>query len=63
MTTEEKLWFLSLPKEMKLQLLEDSLKEGEFGIFMGITKILLDAPIISGGVSSEEIEIVREKYF
>ena len=63
MTPQEKLWFLSLPKEMKLKLLEDSLKEDEVVIFMGITKILLDAPISGGGISTEEIEEVRKKYF
>ena len=63
MTPMEKKWMLSLPKEMKLKLLDDSLKEGEFGIFMGITKILLDAPISGGGISTEEIEEVRKKYF
>jgi len=30
---------------------------------MGITKILLDAPISGGGISTEEIEEVRKKYF
>lgn len=63
MTITEKEWFLNLPKEMKLKLLEDSLKQDEFGIFMGITKILLDEPISGGGIATEEIEEIRKKYF
>ncbi len=59
----EKEWFLSLPKETKLNLLEDSLKESEFGIFMGMSKVLLDAPIQEGGILTEDIEEVRKKYF
>ena len=63
MTPVEKEWFLSLPEETKLGILEDSLKEKEFGIFMAMTKILLDAPIQTGGISTEKIEEVRKKYF
>ena len=63
MTPIEKEWFLSLPKETKLDILEDSLKENKFGIFMALTKVLLDAPIQGGGISTEEIEEVRKKYF
>jgi hypothetical protein len=29
MTTEEEKWFLSLPKEIKLKLMDDMLKEGK----------------------------------
>ena len=63
MTPIEKEWFLSLPKETKLDILEDSLKENKFGIFMAMTKVSLDAPIQGGGISTEEIEEVRKKYF
>ena len=63
MTPMEKEWFLSLPEETKLDVLEDSLKKSEFGIFMAMTKILLDAPIQNGGISTEKIEEVRKKYF
>ena len=63
MTPMEKEWFLSLPEETKLDVLEDSLKKNEFGIFMAMTKILLDAPIQNGGISTEKIEEVRKKYF
>tara|TARA_R110000822_G_scaffold5182_1_gene22316 strand:- start:500 stop:700 length:201 start_codon:yes stop_codon:yes gene_type:complete len=55
MTTEEEKWFLSLPKEMKLKLMDDMLKEGKTGMAFEVMKILLNAPIMDGGISSEEI--------
>jgi len=62
MTISEKDWVLKLPKEMKLMVLEDSLKEDEFGVFLNLSKVLLDAPISEGGISTEEIEEIRKKY-
>ena len=61
MTVEETNWLLSLPKENKLKFIESALKEGEFGIAMGIAKILLDTPITKGGISTEEISEVMDK--
>lgn len=61
MTVEETNWLLSLPKENKLMFIESALKEGDFGMAMGIAKILLDAPITKGGVSTEEISEVMDK--
>jgi hypothetical protein len=61
MTISEKDWVLGLPKEMKLMLLEDSLKEDEFGVFLNLSKVLLDAPLSEGGISTEEIEEIRIK--
>lgn len=58
MKTEEKKWFLSLPKEMKLRLMSDMLTEGETGMALATMKILLDAPISEGGILSEEISEV-----
>ena len=58
MTTAEKDWFLSLPKETKLKLLGDMLNEGESGMALATAKILLDAPISKGGISTEEINEV-----
>lgn len=58
MTTAEKDWFLSLPEEMKLELLGEMLKEGKAGMALETAKILLDAPISEGGVSTEEINKV-----
>jgi|32_taG_2_1085360.scaffolds.fasta_scaffold34726_4 hypothetical protein len=63
MNQEEKEWFLNLPEEIKLDVLENSLKEDKFGVFMEMTKILLEAPIQNGGVSTEKIETIRKKYF
>jgi len=62
MTTQERDWVLGLPKETKLRFLEDALKEDNFKIFLQISKILLDAPLCDGGISTEEIEEVRKKY-
>lgn len=58
MTTEEKKWFLSLPKEMKLKLMNDMLKENETGMAFATMNILLEAPISKGGISSDEIKVV-----
>jgi hypothetical protein len=63
MNQQEKEWFLSLPEETKLDVLEASLKESKFGVFMSMTKILLEAPIQDGGISTEKIESIRKKYF
>ena len=61
MTVEETNWLLSLPKENKLMFIESALKEGDFGMAMGIAKILLDAPITKGGISTDEISKVMDK--
>ena len=60
MKEEEKKWFLSLPKEMKLMLLEDMMKEGETGMAFETMKILLDAPISEGGILSDDIKEVMD---
>ena len=58
--TVEKEMFLGLSKEMKLGLLDDANKTGEYTIARHIMKILLDAPISEGGVSTEEIQEVLD---
>ena len=55
MTIAEKDWFLSLPEEMKLTLLDDMLKEGKSMMALETAKILLDAPISHGGISTGKI--------
>ena len=60
---EFKEWFLSMDKDVKLGLLESALKDDKFSEFMQLSKIVLDAPITDGGISTEEIENVRTKYF
>ena len=47
-----------MSKEMKLGLLGDADKAGEHGIVFQMMKILLDAPISEGGISTEEIKEV-----
>jgi len=58
MKEEEKKWFLSLPKEMKLKLMAEMLEEDEIGMALETMKIVLDAPISEGGILTEEIEKV-----
>ena len=58
MTTEEKKWFLSLPKEMKLKLMGDMLKEDETGMAFATMNLLLETPISEGGISSDEIKVI-----
>ncbi len=52
---------LNLPYQTKIETLEDALKENNFGVFFGLAKILLDAPLSEGGVSTEDIEAIRIK--
>ena len=49
---------LGLTKEMKLDLLDDANKAGQHGLVFQMMKILLDAPISEGGISSDEIQEV-----
>ena len=58
MTTEEKDWFLSLPKETKLMLMDDMLKEDKTGMAFETMNILLETPISEGGVSTDEIKVI-----
>tara|TARA_B100001287_G_scaffold118802_1_gene100021 strand:+ start:162 stop:365 length:204 start_codon:yes stop_codon:yes gene_type:complete len=58
MTIEEKDWFLGLPAEIKLEMLGDMLKQGNSIMALDTAKILLDAPISKGGISTEEIDKV-----
>ena len=55
MKESERKWFLSLPEEMKLTLLGDMLKEGNAVGALETAKILLDAPIHEGGISTGKI--------
>jgi len=56
----EKEMLLGMSKEMKLGLLDDANKTGEYTIVRQIMKILLDAPISKGGISSDEIQEVLD---
>ncbi len=56
----EKEMLLGMSKEMKLGLLDDANKTGEYTIVRQMMKILLDAPISEGGISSDEIQEVLD---
>ena len=49
-------WFLSLPKKMKLKILNNLIKEDEYLMAVQTARILLDAPLDDGGILTEEIE-------
>ena len=51
---------LGMSKELKLGLLDDANKTGEYTIVRQIMKVLLDAPISEGGISSDEIQEVLD---
>jgi len=61
-TEEETKWVLSLPRENKLQFMEDMLKEKKIGEWLQFIKILLDAPISEGGIETEIIDKIFNKY-
>ncbi len=54
---------LGFPKQIKIATLEQAGKHGNFGVFIGLAKVLLDAPISKGGIATEEIEAIHDKYF
>ena len=58
MNEQETNWFLSLPKEIKLDLMAGMLKDEETALAFATMKILLDAPISKGGILSDEIQKV-----
>jgi len=60
MKDSEKDWFLSLPKDIKLKLMSEMLEEGQTGMAFATMKILLDAPITQGGISTDEISEVMD---
>ncbi len=62
MTPKEEQWFLGLPEDFKLKVMGDMLKEEQFGLAFQAMKILLDAPISEGGISTEKINKVFEGY-
>ena len=50
-----KKMILRFPKEHKIKLLNDAIQEGNIAAYFQLTKILLDASISEGGISSDEI--------
>jgi hypothetical protein len=61
MTEKDKL-ILGFPREIKLGLLRDALKEGKFGIFLGISRVLMDATISEGGIETEVIDAIFKEH-
>jgi hypothetical protein len=59
---QEKQMILNFPREIKINLLKDALKEGEVGIFLQLSNILLDAPLNQGGIESDVIESIHQEY-
>lgn len=62
MTTQEKEWFLSLDEDIKLKSLQMMLKDKKIEMAFNTIKILLDAPISKGGISTEKIQKVFDDY-
>ena len=57
-----KEWYLSMARENKLMLLEATLKDKEYAHFFKLSKWLLDAPISKGGIETETIKEISNKY-
>ena len=55
-------FLLSLDRKKQLKMLEDALKEDRFDIFKTLSKVLLDAPLDKGGVSTEEVQRIFKRY-
>ena len=60
--TEEKKWILSLDKEQKLFLMHEILKAKEYSMWFRIIDMLLEAPISTGGMSTDEIDSIWYEY-
>jgi len=54
---------LNLPREIKLGILRDTLKDNKFDEFLAFSKILLNAPISEGGIETETIEAIRKEFY
>lgn len=54
---------LNLPREIKLGILRDTIKDNKFGEFLALSKILLNTPISEGGIETETIEAIRKEFY
>lgn len=61
MTTEQQM-ILNFPREIKIKCLKDALAQDKFGVFIGLSKILLDAPLSAGGLESEVIKQIHQEH-
>ena len=55
-------FILAQSREAKIRLMTNALKEDKFGEFIGITKILLAAPITKGGIETEVIDDIFQAH-
>eukprot|EP01050_Picozoa_sp_SAG11_P001433 SAG11_NODE_62_length_19006_cov_6.513143_4_plen_63_part_00 len=55
-------FLLSLDRKKQIKMLEDALNENRFDIFKSLSKILLDAPLNKGGVSTDTVQEIFKKY-
>ena len=53
---------LGIPKEKKIRMLEDSLRENKFSIFMEMSRIFLDVPLNKGGLETEIVRDIFKKH-
>jgi hypothetical protein len=56
----EKEFILRMPKESKIDCLKAAIEE-DFSIFLGLSRILLDAPLDQGGLETEVIEQIYKQ--
>jgi hypothetical protein len=63
-TTKEEgtAMILGFPREIKIQCMKDALEQDNFGMFMGLSKVFLDAPISEGGIETEVIKKIHDDY-
>lgn len=53
---------LRFPREIKIQCMRDALEQDNFGMFMGLSKVFLDAAISEGGIETEVIQAIHDEY-
>ena len=53
---------LEIPKEKKIRMLEDALRENKFSIFMEMSRIFLDEPLNKGGLETETVRGIFKKH-
>lgn len=53
---------LGFPREIKIKVLEDALKENKFNVFFELSKILLDAPLNAGGLETDVIDKIHQTH-
>jgi len=63
MTKEEgNRMILGFPREIKIQCMKDALAKNDLGMFLGLSKVFLDAPISEGGIESKVLDALYQDY-